>query len=242
MTEQSFESKILDHLQRYNYNNEYNENILQLTCLLLKDDIEGMTIEEIISRLVLTNDVNAQDSLGFTALMISCYVKRDNIRHKKVDALLKAGADPNIQDSRGRTALTYLCRRSIDAKTTELLLQAGADPNISYDRECPLSDAKTRKISKLLLQYGADPNLLPGIYINNPLRKASSRKDYKLVKLLLQAGATPNFQDNDICMAITPILHEEILFLKNKIAELEYAPGNVGYQQAMNHYESLCKM
>lgn len=68
-------------------------------------------------------DVNMKDTVyGRTALMnacLDCYLIM-------VDVLLKAGADPNLQDNEGRTALMM----SSTSKILIKLLEAGANPNL----------------------------------------------------------------------------------------------------------------
>lgn len=68
-------------------------------------------------------DVNMKDTVyGKTALMFAC----SDSYLVMVDVLLKAGANPNLQDNEGRTALMM----SSTPKIITLLLENGADPNI----------------------------------------------------------------------------------------------------------------
>ena len=83
--------------------------------------------------------------------------------HKRVDELLKEGANPNARDPNGRTSL----HEAVDAghyKTVDRLLKGGADPNVQDDRlrETPLHRAayhENEPISQRLLLSKADPNL-----------------------------------------------------------------------------------
>lgn len=68
-------------------------------------------------------DVNIQDSRGMTPLMDAAWNGRD----KMVEALLKAGALPNVEDQFGETALCYAKRIFVrhQEKISELLKNAG---------------------------------------------------------------------------------------------------------------------
>jgi len=72
--------------------------------------------------------------------------------------LLEAGADVNLQDSRGVTALMFASLKS-DRSLVRLLLENGADPNIGcQDGTSALSWARTNTdpaLVSLLKQYGA---------------------------------------------------------------------------------------
>ncbi len=92
-------------------------------------------------------DINAQDNKGKTALMIACiragYIKTSEWNYQTVDFpklvdnsamikfLLDRGANPNLQDKLGRTALRWAVESSGDFQNhIELLLTHFADPNI----------------------------------------------------------------------------------------------------------------
>ncbi|AGF85367.1 repeat protein [Moumouvirus goulette] len=81
-------------------------------------------------------NINAQNSLGWTALMIACKNSRlfDNLEVIKL--LLDTGANPNIQNDNGWTSLMFASRFSHKTSTLEtvkILLEYGADPNIQHD-------------------------------------------------------------------------------------------------------------
>lgn len=70
------------------------------------------------------DDINDQDEFGSTVLIICGKINRDNFsRTEAAKHLIDAGADVNLQDNFGRTALM----RSKYADFTNLLIQRGAD-------------------------------------------------------------------------------------------------------------------
>lgn len=65
---------------------------------------------------------------------------------KRVRLLLELGADPNLQDGEGRTALHLVSARGTGAETIRALVEAGADPGTRDNRgRTPLDLAATAK-------------------------------------------------------------------------------------------------
>ena len=156
-----------------------------------------------------------------------------------VEALLKAGADPNRIDGQGWTPLNAAVA-GLNGKGTPLaiidaLLQAGADPNqpggksnepfktetmsIGRTREHPLAIAITLgfpETVELLLEAGANPNQLFDTGVT-PLHLAviSARANIvekaTIAEALLEAGADPNRPD--LTSGMTPLdfaLHQNL--------------------------------
>ena len=80
---------------------------------------------------------------------------KNNDKHK-VESLLKAGANPNIEDIYGRTPLHY----SKSFKISKILLESNADVSIRDKYGCtPIHVCKTYNILKLLINSGGDINM-----------------------------------------------------------------------------------
>ena len=103
-----------------------------------------------------TSNINARDTQGRTAL--SWAAERQDL--DAVDTLLAFGADPEITDSLGLTALHYACIGSYsDALCLQLLLLSGANSTRKdqYGRT-PLHLGPSRPSVEILVQYGANVN------------------------------------------------------------------------------------
>ncbi len=123
-------------------------------------------------------------------------VKNNNI--ELTTQLLKKGADPNIQNEYGNTALIWAsCNDHIEM--VRLLLEAGADPNIQNEYgKTALIWASCKghiEIVRLLLEAGADPNF-QNESGRTALMSASTYGHTEIVWLLLEAWADPYLRDN----------------------------------------------
>ena len=110
-----------------------------------------------------------------------------------VRLLLEAGADPNIRNQAGATALMWAVD---DLDKTRLLIRGGADVNArSDDGRTPLLIAAGRSgsydVVKLLLDRKANPSQVVNTYRGpmTPLRLAAEAGDEALLRMLLDRGA-----------------------------------------------------
>jgi len=109
-----------------------------------------------------------------------------------VKQLLAAGADPNVANSAGATALMWA---SPDLATMQLLLDAGADVDARSDDQRTALEVTSAIVGaapalRLLLDYGADPAAVHRADVT-PLREAVRIDDIEMFKLLQEYGAGP---------------------------------------------------
>jgi ankyrin repeat protein len=110
-----------------------------------------------------------------------------------VRILLERGADPNVRNDSGATALMWAIA---DVRKTRLLVDRGADVNVrSNDGRTPLlvaaGRAGSRAVLELLLARGANPNAKSGSLFGDmtPLAQAAYAGDADAIQLLLGRGA-----------------------------------------------------
>ena len=111
-----------------------------------------------------------------------------------VRAAIDRGADVNVRQGDGTTALHWAAHRNSHA-IARLLLGAGADPNATNDLDAtPLwlaAENGSARLTELLLDASADPNLTLAMG-ETPLMIAARSGASETVALLLDAGADPN--------------------------------------------------
>lgn len=143
-------------------------------------------------KVLLSKDPMAVNRKGFggsTPLMYAVlYGDAESVRF-----LLENGADANIRNEAGATALMWAMD---DLDTTRLLLRNGADVNArSDDGRTPLLIASSFRqsydVMKLLLDRGASPSIVVNSYRGplTPLRLAAESGDEAVLRLLLDRGA-----------------------------------------------------
>ncbi|AKI79824.1 putative ankyrin repeat protein [Acanthamoeba polyphaga mimivirus] len=160
---------LLDNNTNPNLSNNKGNTLLHNIC------IHGESCDSIINLLLNYNvDLNSVNLKRKTALMYLCkyHYKTNNIN--SIELLLKNGANPNIQNHKGNTAIMYLFSiflheyGSLKYRIIKLLLQYGADPNIKNNDEISvlliastiLDSRDSKNIIKNLLKHGANPNII----------------------------------------------------------------------------------
>ena len=130
---------------------------------------------------------NRQGPGGSTPLMYAAlYADSSAVR-----LLLQAGADPNVRNHGGATALMWAVP---DLEVTRLLLDHGADANArSEDGRTPLLIAASWRNSsatlKLLLARGANPIVKSAGGAGSPLAEAAYLGELSSVETLIEGGA-----------------------------------------------------
>jgi ankyrin repeat protein len=135
-------------------------------------------------------DVNAKNTFGSTALMLSV------VAPDKVRLLLDHGADVNIAAKSGRTALIVASFANPSAEVVRMLLAKGADVAVMDQRKVTPLNAATfgndTATIRLLLDASADVNTADTFIGLTPLINASGNRNLEAVKLLLAKGANVN--------------------------------------------------
>ncbi|KAL0625025.1 Ankyrin repeat and SOCS box protein 1 [Plecturocebus cupreus] len=130
-----------------------------------------------------------------------------------VDFLIRKGAEVDLVDVKGQTAL-YVAVVNGHLESAQILLEAGADPNGSrHHRSTPVYHASRvgrADILKALIRYGADvdvnhhltPDVPPRFsrrltsLVVCPLYISAAYHNLQCFRLLLLAGANPDFNCN----------------------------------------------
>ena len=158
-----------------------------------------------------------------------------------VERLLAAGIDPNVQDDRGRSPLSYASGEDntpdANPELVKPLLEAGANPNLQDEKgDTPLHWASRETVDgkpfekcksecqviEKLLAAGANPNIendagrTPLYYQVNPRIAGYSLRHQEVVERLLDAGARVKLKTLKLALREQPSLVKQLLAAEPK--------------------------
>ncbi len=119
-----------------------------------------------------------------------------------IAALLAAGADPDLRDADGRSALQRAAGKASDERSVALLLQAGAsEDNADSSGSTPLHEAAKRRdgapeIIAVLLEAGASADAGDSGGTTPVHRAAFHAPDSAIVQMLIEAADDPCVEDD----------------------------------------------
>lgn len=155
---------------------------------------------EYLDRIHFENDLSTNESVFQMKFGWPLAEACRNLRPSAVKLLLDAGANPNLADEMGTTALHVaagVCYKDRYLDSVRFLLEAGAEVNAkTTDFWTALGNACNSGVSPeaitILLQAGADPSF--GAGINTPLQIAARHdvSELQTVKILLGTGVNVN--------------------------------------------------
>lgn len=140
-------------------------------------------------------DINAIDANGgCTALTVAVRACKGD--QDIVQILLKSGADPDIREEGGKTAL-YIAVENRFAEVARLLIEAGADVNLGVYGRTPILAWKfhNTEIAECLIKHGANIKARD-CHGLTALHLAARYGAENMIARLIDAGADINSQDN----------------------------------------------
>lgn len=194
-----------------NFSEEFFSNLFQHKQRKLKKILsipDWLNSPHLIRKAIeLGLDINARHgSTDFTLLM--SVIRRMDEPIELLTYLFEKGADPNIQDSKGRTALSILITRyNTSYNVIEFLINNGADVNIrDKNGQTALMLALKHNGSIPIIAILLDNGAVLDLHDNNgrtALMYAVESGNTEAVKLLTEKGSAVNEKDNN---GLTPLM------------------------------------
>ena len=120
----------------------------------------GVPILESIEDLIGKVDVNHQNNKGYTALM-KCVILKPYLIEDIIEYLIVCGANVNIKDNNGETALMMGVKENIKIKMIKILIDNGADVNLKNNNgKTALMMGVNDEIKELLIKSCEDVGTL----------------------------------------------------------------------------------
>ena len=221
--------EIIDHGADVNVTNKYNRTALTIACekrhvdaihVLRKAGADTNIVEKYggtcLMRAVKSHcncgelraiidhgvNVNAQNSLNCTALMIACDEKHADAIH----VLLKAGCDTNIVHKSGWTCLMYAVSSHCSNEVLQAIIDHGADVNATNKNNLTAlmiaCDKRYADAIHVLLKAGSDTNIVHKKGWTCLMYAVSSYCSNEVLQAIIDRGANVNARNN---MNVTPL-------------------------------------
>ena len=192
---------------------------------------KGCSKEVLQAIIVHGTDVNAKNKKKCTALMMACL----NRNVDAINALLKAGADPNMTDNNSDTCLHYAVkkkgyfRKDCSKLVLQAIIRAGADMNATnkQNKSALMMACCNRNIDviNILLNAGASPNCADAdgdTCLHNAVRKHCNKET---LHLLIDHGADVNATNRNDQTALLIADQEENVDAINVLMNAEPNPN-----------------
>ncbi len=161
------------------------------------------------------DQINEKGRDGHTALMMASRFSKTRSSNKIVRTLLEYGADPNLQDDKGNTALMYAAEYSMAIRptmlhtstieTVNILLEAGADKRIRNRSKRTAIDFAYAESKKLIKDFRYPIN-----YTSYHLQNSCTRKNMIYLNLVNRRLG------NVICQDVIKLIYEHLYEEKKK--------------------------
>jgi ankyrin repeat protein len=213
--------------------------ILSTTAITQENSTEGFyvairanNLEQLTNILAGGANVNVKDERGITPLMYAAWVGSP----EAMKLLLGRGADPNVTNSAGSTALMMSVT---ELAKVRLLVEGGADVNMATSRGrtallLAAMSEPSADIVRVLLAAGANPKAIDA-FQTTTLNAAAFGNDTETIRILLDSGVGVEGPD---FAGFTPLINassngnlEAVRLLLAKGANVNAVSGDGAYQK-----------
>lgn len=173
-----------------------------ILSIMINDDNSDVAVEKML-KLIQKHDladdlINLQNDKQETAIHMACTCDKPDV----VEALLMLGANPNLTNCDGNTALHIAVLENLELCVRKLLQSQRHKPNINLTNDNGLTALHlaarnaNEQIAKQLCEAGASVKISESKHGNNVLHIAVEQSAVKLVKYLLTETAVNPLQQN----------------------------------------------
>lgn len=204
-----------DPQEEYYHNKSHKSsgfNILMKWALMAENKQAFQEMDNVLNCIgkYFPNIINSKNNNGLTILMISAMNSTTCSNNIIVKKIIEVGADVNIQDNEGKTALIHVIQNldhhniNNELETIQLLLEGGANVNIQDNEKSTaltyaVSTKCCTKIINLLIDFGATSDNLNNSGLT-PLMYCFLSNDYydnNIFQVMIKASYNINVRSKD---------------------------------------------